>query len=250
MSIIEKVAKTRHVLKEILDDQDFDVSSIELLSNEEINKLYDLQSTEALIDSLGYGSAGCNFSVKHEKVPSFILNIIYLNLPDRDSVSSRLSKSFKDKIYKLYESEILDKYSSCIIIINEKITETIEKAIQELNITLQNELDDIPDEIKSEMEANNYYFKQTHFRRCWIFDINTLTINLKNHRLVSEHIPLRNETEIQEVLTKCNCSKAQLPVISKNDIMVKYNFSAPGDIIKINRTSKMTGNYPFYRFVR
>ena len=107
MSIIEKVAKTRHVLKEILDDQDFDVSSIELLSNEEINKLYDLQSTEALIDSLGYGSAGCNFSVKHEKVPSFILNIIYLNLPDRDSVSSRLSKSFKDKIYKLYEKKII-----------------------------------------------------------------------------------------------------------------------------------------------
>ena len=46
MSIIEKVAKTRQVLKEILEDQEFDVSSIELLSNEEISKLYDLQSTE------------------------------------------------------------------------------------------------------------------------------------------------------------------------------------------------------------
>jgi DNA-directed RNA polymerase subunit H (RpoH/RPB5) len=250
MSIIEKVAKTRQVLKEILEDQQFDVSSIELLSNEEISKLYDLQSTESLIDSLGYGSAGCNFSVKHDKIPSYILNVIYLNLPDRDSSSSRLSKSFKDKIYKLYESEILNKYSSCIIIINEKITETIEKTIQELNISLQNELDDIPDDIQKEMETNDYYLKQIHFRRCWIFNINTLTINLKKHRLVSEHLPIHKEEDIQEILSRCNCSKQQLPVISKNDIMVKYNLSAPGDIMKINRTSKMTGNYPFYRFVR
>jgi DNA-directed RNA polymerase subunit H (RpoH/RPB5) len=161
-----------------------------------------------------------------------------------------LSKSFKDKIITLYESELIDKYSSCIIIINEKITDTILKIGQELNISLQEEIEEIPDSIKEEIKTSDYHLKKSHLRRCWIFDINTLTINLKKHRLVSEHLPIRNEEEIQEILSKSNCSKSQLPVISKNDMMVKYNLSAPGDIMKINRTSKMTGNYPFYRFVR
>ena len=67
MSIIEKIANTRKILKEILNDQEFDTDSIEILSKEEINRLFDLKSTEKLIDSLGNGSAGCNFSVKHIK---------------------------------------------------------------------------------------------------------------------------------------------------------------------------------------
>lgn len=249
MSIIEKVGKTREVLKEILNDQQFDVTSIQTLSYEEINKLFDIIPENTLISSMGEGTA-CNFSVKHDKIPSYILNVIYLNLPDRNGGTTRLSKSFKDKIVALYESDILDKYSSCIIIINEKITDTIQKIGQELNIALQEDLEEIPESIKKEIEASNYHLKKTHLRRCWIFDINTLTINLKKHRLVSEHLPIRDEQKIQEILSSSNCSKSQLPVISKNDMMVKYNLSAPGDIMKINRTSKMTGNYPFYRFVR
>tara|TARA_Y100000389_G_scaffold203136_1_gene250595 strand:+ start:964 stop:1713 length:750 start_codon:yes stop_codon:yes gene_type:complete len=249
MSIIEKIGKTREVLKEILNDQQFDVSSIQTLSYEEINRLFDIIPENSLISSIGGGTA-CNFSVKHDKIPSYILNVIYLNLPDRNGSTSRLSKSFKDKIISLYESELLDKYSSCIIIINEKITDTILKIGQELNISLQEEIEEISDSIKEEIKASDYHLKKSHLRRCWIFDINTLTINLKKHRLVSEHLPIRNEEEIQEILSKSNCSKSQLPVISKNDMMVKYNLSAPGDIMKINRTSKMTGNYPFYRFVR
>ena len=249
MTIIEKIAKTRNILKEILNDQEFNTDSIEILSKEEINRLFDLKSSEPLIDSLG--SAGCNFSVQHRKIPSYKINIIYLNLPDKDNNNSkRINKNFKQQIYQLYESKILDEYSSCIIIINEKISDTINKITQELNISLQNDISEIPEHIKKEMEDSNYYLKHSHLRRCWIFNINTLTINLKNHRLVSEHLPIRNEEEIQEILSKSNCSKSQLPVISKNDMMVKYNLSAPGDIMKINRTSKMTGNYPFYRFVR
>ena len=41
-----------------------------------------------------------------------------------------------------------------------------------------------------------------------------------------------------------------IPIISKNDIMSKYTLAVPGDIMKIVRTSKATGNYPFYRLVR
>ena len=100
------------------------------------------------------------------------------------------------------------------------------------------------------MKDNNYKLRDNHFRRCWLLNINTLNVNLKQHRLVSEHIPIRDEMEIQKILETCNCSKLQLPVISKNDIMCKYTLAVPGDIMKIMRTSKMTGNYPFYRFVR
>ena len=52
------------------------------------------------------------------------------------------------------------------------------------------------------------------------------------------------------LLQKCNCKLHQLPVISRNDIMSKYVLGTPGEIIKIIRTSKMTGGYPFYRFIK
>ena len=154
MSIIEKVGKTREVLKEILNDQQFDISSIQTLSYEEINKLFDIIPENSLISSMGEGAA-CNFSVKHDKIPSYILNVIYLNLPDRNGGTSRLSKSFKDKIISLYESELLDKYSSCIIIINEKITDTIQKIGHELNIALQEDFDDIPESGEEDEEDNS-----------------------------------------------------------------------------------------------
>lgn len=250
MSIINKIGKTRLILKEILEDQDFDCSTITTLSDDELSILYELKGD---LDYLGSGAAGCNFTVRHKKIPSYYLNVVYLNLPEKDEIEQKkLSRNFKDKIINLYESEFVDKLSSTILIINDKISDTIQKGLDELNIQLQEEINDIElsQEIKDDIESSGYQLKKTHFRKCWIFDINTLTINLKKHRLVSKHITIRDENEIQEILTNCNCSKYQLPIISKHDMMVKYNLGVPGDIMKIIRTSKMCGNYPFYRFVK
>jgi len=245
MSIINKINKTRDVLSIILNDIDFDTSDISSLANEEISQLFNLTSDNEFIHSLGKGACGCNFEVKHKIIPSYKLNIVYYNLQD-----TKVTKSLKDKIIKLYETNVFDKYSSLIIIINEVISETIEKLVDEINISLHDNLFELSDDLKKEMEENNYIIKKNCFKRCWMFNIDTLTINLKKHRLISEHIPIRNDNDIQEILQKCNCKLHQLPVISRNDIMSKYVLGTPGEIIKISRTSKMTGNYPFYRFIK
>jgi DNA-directed RNA polymerase subunit H (RpoH/RPB5) len=250
MSITDKILKSRGVLKVILNDIGFDTESIKELSEKEINILFNLSSDDSDINNLGNGAAGCNFSVNHSEIKDFHLNIVYFNMPEKNSGGSKTTKSFADKIYKLYDLEKVDPFSSTIIIINEPISETLEKSLSELNISLQDSAEELSKEIIDEMKTKDFHFKKNHFRRCTMFDINTLLVNLKEHRLVPEHIPIRNEDDIQSILDTCNCTRQQLPIISRNDIMAKYTLAVPGDIMKINRTSKMTGNYPFYRLVR
>jgi len=250
MSIFQKILKSRDTLKIILDDLDFDTESIKQLSEKEINILFNLSSDNTEINVLGNGAAGLFLKIPHKVVNKFHLNIVYLNMPDKNSSGSKTTKSFSEKIYNLYDTGIVDPFSSTIIIINETVSETLEKVVNELNILLQSSAEEIPEELIDQMKSENYYFKKNHFRRCTMFNINTLLVNLKEHRLVSEHIPIRNEDEIQNILETCNCTRQQLPIISKNDIMSKYTLAVPGDIMKIMRTSKATGNYPFYRLVR
>ena len=249
MTIIEKILKSREVLREILSDQGFNTDTISKLTNKEINILFELNSDSDIINSLGSGAAGCNFTVTHSRLPSYKINIVYLNMPNKNS-NSKTTKSFRDKIFRLYDTETVDIYSLTLIIINENVSETLEKIVDELNISLKESMIPLSDELKKEMDSNDYHLGINNFRRCWMLNINTLSVNLKKHRMVSEHIPIRHENDIQKILKDCNCSKLQLPIISRNDIMSKYNLAVPGDIMKINRTSKMTGNYPFYRFVR
>ena len=77
-------------------------------------------------------SGCCHFTVKHKYLDSFKLNIFYVNLNE----SSRLTKSFSNKVINLYVNEIVDKNSSCLLILNEKITETIQKLLDDINIKL------------------------------------------------------------------------------------------------------------------
>ena len=233
MSIIQKILKSRDTLKIILDDLDFDTETIKQLSEKEINILFNLSSDDPEIDILGNG-AGLFLKIPHKYISYFHLNVIYLNMPDKNSIGSKTTKSFSEKIYNLYDKEVVDPFSSTIIIINETVGETLEKSVNELNILLQNSGEELPKEIIEQMKTKNYYFKKNHFRRCTMFDINTLLVNLKEHRLVSEHIPIRNEDEIQSILDTCNCTRQQLPIISKNDIMSK-----PGHIMKILEHQKL-----------
>ena len=97
------------------------------------------------------------------------------------------------------------------------------------------------------MKSNNFQLENKHFRNVHIFNINYLTNNLTKHRLVPVHEPIRKQEDIQNILSKCNCSIKQLPIISINDTMSKFIRLAPGDICKITRKSGKSGKYPFYR---
>ena len=94
MSITDKILKSRGVLKVILNDIGFDTESIKELSEKEINILFNLSSDDSDINNLGNGAAGCNFSVNHSEIKDFHLNIVYFNMPEKNSGGSKTTKSF------------------------------------------------------------------------------------------------------------------------------------------------------------
>ena len=92
MNIIQKVNSTRYTLKEILEEE-WDVSSISDLSNQEIEKIYNIPSSKnSTLSSFGIAAA-CNFSLQHKFIPSHRLHIIYYNFPEIGRNSSKVTKS-------------------------------------------------------------------------------------------------------------------------------------------------------------
>lgn len=248
MNIIEKVNKTRYTLKKLLDNE-WDVSSIADLSDNEIQKIYSIPSSKNSNLALFGPASGCNFSLKHRKIPSHKLHIIYFNLPEIGRQNSKVTKAACEKLNNLYQSELIDFEDSLFIIINDNISESLEKSFTSLNLNLQNSLQGIGlnEEIISEMKKNNFPLENKHFRNVHLLDINQLTNNIMEHRLIPKHIPIRDKEEINKILNKCNCTINQFPIISKTEMMSKIIRLAPGDICKIIRKSSKCGEYPFYR---
>ena len=251
MNIIDKVTNSRITLKEILDE-DWDVSSMPDLSNIEMEKMYNIPSSKnKSIAQFGVAS-GCNFSLKHKYIDSYKLHIIYYNFPEVGKTSSKVTKAVCDKLKALYVSELINPYDSILLIINDNISESLETSFGRLNISLQNDLESIEltDDIIEQMKKNKVPLEKKHFRNVTLIDINSLTNNLLNHRLVPKHRAIRNNKEIREILDKCNCKDNQLPIILKNDKISKYLRLATGDVCEITRKSIKVGQYPFYRICK
>lgn len=245
MNIIEKVNRSRYTLKEILNDE-WDVSTLPDLSEQEIEKIYSIPSSKnSNLSQFGI-AAGCNFSLKHNFIPSYTLHVIYYNFPEVGRESSKVTKQATEKILNLYKTESININDSVFVIINDKISETLEKSFNDLNINLQNEYT-LSDEVIDEMKKNKYLLEKRHFNNVFLFSINSLTNNLLKHRLVPKHNFIRKNSDINEILQKCNCTLNQLPVILKNDIISKFIRLTPGDICHIERNSQTSGEYPFYR---
>lgn len=73
-------------------------------------------------------------------------------------------------------------------------------------------------------------------------------INILKHRLVPEHIILKDE-EKKELLEKLKIEPDQLPKILKSDPVVKAINAKEGDIVKIIRRSQTAGTSVYYRIV-
>ena len=250
MSTSQKINKSRYSLKKILSDE-WDTSMIHDYSGQELDKIYSIPSSNL---SPFPGVAGaCNFTLSHRKIPSHKLHVIYYNFPENGRKSSKVTKSACDKIEEFYNTdESMNAEDSMFIIINDVISESLEKSFNELNIKLQvlfasNDLSDI---IKEEMNQNDISLEKRHFRNVYLFNIDNFTNNIQEHRLVPPHKPIRENKKIEEVLETCNCRAHQLPIILKSDIMSKMLRLTSGDLCEITRTSDKSGTYPFYRVCR
>ena len=248
MNIIEKVNRSRYTLKEVLSTE-WDTSVIPDLSNQEIEKFYSIQSSS--ISPFPGVAAGCNFTLQHKFIPSHTLHIIYYNFPEVGRVSSKVTKAACDKLEDYYNSETVQKEDSLFVIINDKVSQSLEKSFDALNIKLQNNFDeDISKEIVDEMDTNDFPLEKKHFRNVHLFGIDSFTNNLLKHRLVPKHTAVRSKKDIQRILDKCNCNPLQLPIILKNDIISKLTRLANGDLCEIQRNSDKCGEYPFYRICK
>lgn len=88
------------------------------------------------------------------------------------------------------------------------------------------------------------------YNYCSYFCINNLQINITKHCLVPKH-ELINQEEIEDIMKKHNIlSKNQLPLINRNDPVIKYYNFKPGDICKITRTNDVSSEVIFYRLIK
>ena len=238
MEVIEQIKKSRIILKDCLKEE-YDTDSLPIYSIDEIDKLFDLESTkENPYYALGKGNA-CNFTLDHKFIKNHKLHVLYYNF-QRES-KTKVTKSIIDRIMPLYTDDVFQTTDNVLLILNEPIKETIISLNNELNLRLKQN----PDKIE-----NDIGYENKHFRNIFMFYIAQLQFNILNHELVPKHEIIRNQKDIDNILENCNCSIDQLPIISKNDPVAKLKMCVNGDICKITRMSKSAGEFPYYRVCR
>jgi len=264
MKITEKINNSRFTLKKILSDE-WDTTVIPDYSPLEINKIYkDSDISMFFKKSYGHGFI-CNIKLQHKVISNYNLHIIYYNFPDLSpgAPKQKVTKSIAEKIKKLYENDYFSTNDSVMTIISEPVSESIQKYIDNLNIEFQTDLEinglnsdilDGKDNIKCNLPSENLKLNQDynlkHFKNVHILDIDSLTNNLLEHKLVPKHEVIRNKEEINKILDDCNAIISQLPIILKNDIISKLIRLSPGDICKIKRIDNKCGEYNFYRICK
>ena len=249
MKKTEKINKSRYTLKEILSDE-WDTSVIADFTDSEIEKIYS-NPDNPFISQYGFGF-NCNIILHHKEISNYRLLVLYYNFKDNDKPSQKMNDKIRDKVKNMYEENYLNKSDSILVIVDEKISESIEKYISILNIELQTELlqtgltKEITDEIdKTDIEQEDVHLR--HYKNVYALNIDSLTNNLLKHSIIPNHKVIRDKKTIDEMLAKYNCNINQLPIILKTDVMSKLLRMTTGDLCEITRHSEKVGDYPFIR---
>lgn len=92
--------------------------------------------------------------------------------------------------------------------------------------------------------------KEKDYKHSEILWLGTLQFNITKHNLVPKHSEVDKE-ELEKLLNTYNIPNIyHLPLISKDDVIVKYyNFKA-GTVLKIERISQTSAIHRFYRIVK
>jgi len=246
-STIKKINQSRKNLKSYLSEE-WKTEEIKDYSDVEIEKLY--KSSQNIKDGINFGAAsGCNITLYHKMIPSHKLHIIYYNFPEIGRPSVKINKQCADKLNNLYIEGIISPEDSLIIILINPVPENLEKSVNDLYNSGQEDLikNGLSDVIKDENSSLENSFTNYHFKNIHIFHLDTLSIDILKHSKVPKHEIFRFEKDIQKICEKCNCRKDQMPIIERNDAVAKRLRIAPGDICKIIRISPTAGETEYYR---
>ena len=176
MHLLEKVYKSRITLKELLSGE-WNTDVIQDVSLKELEIMYNTQNDNAYVNS------GCNITLHNLKIPSHKLHVIYYNFPELHRSGTKVNKTCCDKLLSYYKKEgfeddyLFEKEDSLLVIINESISETLEKNIEDMYSKGQDELIkyDLSDTLKEEMEKNNFVMNNCYFRNVHLFNIDEST---------------------------------------------------------------------------
>ena len=252
MHLLEKVYKSRQTLKELLSNE-WQTDIIHDVSLKELEIMYSNQANNTYVNS------GCNFSLSHLKIPSHKLHVIYYNFPELHRSGTKINKTCCDKLTSLYkkdgfeeEESQFEPEDSILVIINEPVSESIGNSVEQMFLTGIDEISkrELPLPIRKEMKSNKFVVDVNYFRNIHIFHIDTLAINVLNHRLVPRHEVMRNKEDIELVYKQTNSNPTLLPVILRTDPIAKLLRLSPGDMCKISRKSQTSGLSIYYRICK
>ena len=245
---VSKINKSRYNLKKDLESE-WDVSSIIDYADDDIERLY--RSSKPINSAIQFGNAsGCDFSVYHKNIPNHRLHIIHYNFPEIGKPSVKINKTCAEKLNNLYKDKIISPEDSLIIILYNPMTENLEKSMEDLYLSGQEELSrnglsELITEENKKLNENKY--SNVHFRNIHVYYLDSLAIDITLHSKVPKHEIIRDQPTIDSVLERCNARINQLPSILRKDPMAKRLRIAPGDICKITRNTKTGGDLPYYR---
>jgi len=251
MHLLEKVHKSRLLFKKILSNE-WSTDIIQDVSLKELEIMYETQNDNVYLEN------GCNITLSNLKLPSHKLHIIYYNFPELHRSGTKVNKTCCDKLLSYYEKTGFDdeylfkKEDSLIVIINEPVSESLEKNIENMYLKGQDELikQGLSETIKKEMKSNKYNMDIQYFRNVHIFNIGELTFNKLEHRLVPLHEPIRDKKDIEDIFNTTNSGAQLLPVILRTDPIAKLIRLCPGNICKITRKSETCGYSVYYRICK
>ena len=94
----------------------------------------------------------------------------------------------------------------------------------------------------------HYARREAKEKKIWIITSKDPRFDIFTHNLVPEHVICPDE-ELKELLLKYNIQRRQLPKILASDPAVKAIGAKPGQVVKIFRTSEISGETIAYRLV-
>ena len=252
MHLLEKIYNSRNTLRKILDNE-WNTEDINDFSLKELEVMYKTENIN------NYISSGCNFTLTHKFIPSHKLHVIYYNFPELHRKTTKINKTCCDKLASLYKKEgfedegtIFDPEDSLLVIINDKVSDSIVKSVESMYHKGQNELltQELSSDIQKEIKSSKFNVSKSYFRNIHLFCIDTLVHNLLEHKLVPSHKVIRDKESIQKIYGKTNSNSELLPIILRTDPMAKLIRLCPGDICKITRMGLTSGINIYYRICK
>lgn len=199
--LVSRIYTSRNVLLEHLKNQGYDISNEENLSISQIHSKKENGELDMFLEK------------EDQKT------YVKYHIESNGKPKKLQAKDLADYIEEIFNvEELLKKSDNLVIIVNDKINDTIKKVIEE-----------------------SYY--DGYF--IIVFTLEQLSYNIMNHVLVPPHKVLSNE-EKETIKEKYNIvDESQFPEISRFEPVAKVIGLRPGQLCEINRKSKtaITNNY-------